>query len=357
MIERKELFEPTFFQRVLKFYPKKNAFIELNNHLFENGIENTKVEDVFEIETKYKVNISKKFKPEILSLYRSYLEFFLIDKQLSDQQIDNLKHLKILLNINDNEIKKITNEVSEKVYRLEIEEAIQDGKIDEEERVFLDKIKSQLNLSEEVASKIYNESATALIQNFMNNALSDQRLSPDEESELYSLSNNLNIKLDFDDSTKSTLDKYKLYWQIENGNLPQIDVNINLQKKEYCHFVSDVQWLEQRKVTTRYNYTGPTMRIKIVKGVYWRAGSMALKPVSHDELKVIDSGKLFLTNTRLIFMGNKGSKTIKINKILDFTPYKNGVDIQKDSGKSPFIQFEHNVDIFSMILGKVISDY
>jgi hypothetical protein len=54
-------------------------------------------------------------------------------------------------------------------------------------------------------------------------------------------------------------------------------------------------------------------------------------------------------------MGQKGNKTIPVNRILNFKPYKNGIEIQKDSGKSPFLKFENNVDIFSMILARIMS--
>jgi hypothetical protein len=55
-------------------------------------------------------------------------------------------------------------------------------------------------------------------------------------------------------------------------------------------------------------------------------------------------------------MGGKGNKTIALNKILDFDAYSNGVDIQKDTGKSPFLQFTKNTDVFSVILAKLLSE-
>jgi len=69
----------------------------------------------------------------------------------------------------------------------------------------------------------------------------------------------------------------------------------------------------------------------------------------------IDGGKIYLTNKRLIFMGKKGNKTIAINKSLDIEPFKNGVFIQKESGKGPFLEFSDNVDIFSMILVRLMN--
>ena len=55
-------------------------------------------------------------------------------------------------------------------------------------------------------------------------------------------------------------------------------------------------------------------------------------------------------------MGEKGNKTIRINTILDITPYSNGVDIQKDAGKSPFLDFKDNIDVFSMILVRLMAE-
>ena len=152
------------------------------------------------------------------------------------------------------------------------------------------------------------------------------------------------------------LDKHRLYWQIHNGNLPVVDAGINLQKSESCHFHTQIDWFETRTITKRISYSGPTMRIKIAKGLYWRAGNLAIKPTTEDVLAKIDSGDLYLTGKRIIFMGSRGNKTIALNKILNFEVYSNGIEIQKDSGKSPFFGFSDNIEIFSMLLGRIISN-
>jgi hypothetical protein len=92
------------------------------------------------------------------------------------------------------------------------------------------------------------------------------------------------------------------------------------------------------------------MRIKIAKGLYWRAGSIGVHKISQDVLSLIDSGTAFLTNKRIIFMGGKKNTNIALNKILDINPYSNGVEIHKATGKSPFIEISNNADIFCMIL-------
>jgi len=82
----------------------------------------------------------------------------------------------------------------------------------------------------------------------------------------------------------------------------------------------------------------------------------SVQRVTEDVWQTIDTGHIYLTNKRLIFMGNLGNKIIRLNKILDITPYKNGVDIQKETGRSPFLEFSENVDIFSMMLVRLMDE-
>ncbi len=157
-----------------------------------------------------------------------------------------------------------------------------------------------------------------------------------------------------DDRTTVQLQRLKLYWLIENGQIPVLEVDLNLQRGEECYFITDVQWYEQRAVTQRVNYHGPTARIKITKGVYYHVGSIAPQRVSAEEWKQIDTGRVYLTNKRLIFMGSKKNSNIKLSRILSFTPYTDGVGLEKDAGRSPMLQFKTDVNVFSMILSRLL---
>ncbi len=353
---KKELKRPSFFQKIFGVKLKENGIIEINNLLADRGLLLVKVDDIQTITADYKINLKTKFRLHICDIYTQYLTHCLSDKHLSDRELDDLKHLKQIFNLSDQEIDKIHKDVSGKIYKKEVDKAVEDGKLEKSERDFLSKLQKDIKLSDEFTNEIYKESATALVQRFIDDAVSDERLSPDEEKQLAAISNSLNINFQFDEPTHVLLDKYKLFWQIENGEIPTIDPGINIQKSEECYFRTHCNWLEQRRVTKRIRYGGPTMRIKIAKGLYWRAGDLAIQPVAEDVWATIDSGDLYLTNKRLIFMGSKGNKTIRLNKVLDFTTYSNGVDIQKDTGKSPFLQFSNNTDIFTMILGRAISE-
>ena len=66
--------------------------------------------------------------------------------------------------------------------------------------------------------------------------MADERLSPEEEKELREISKSLNLEVNIDQNTQELLNKYRLFWQIENGAIPVISAPIILQKSENCYF-------------------------------------------------------------------------------------------------------------------------
>jgi hypothetical protein len=354
----KSLKEPTFFQKILGKVPTENALIEINNLLFKHqpNVDKISVDNIISIANKYKINFNKKFKDSRKELFNSFLKYCLMDEKLEDSEILQLSHLKEILMLNEKDIEELITIETERIYEKHVKQAVSDGKLEDFEKENLEKLKKDLLISNEVADEIYGKNAKDILQKFIDGAISDERLSPEEEIQINEVSKSLGINLSMDEKSKTVLEKYKLYWQIENDELPTIISDINIQKSEKLHFSTYVKWLEQRTVTKRINYGGPTARIKIAKGIYYRTGSMGVQRVSEDIWQTIDTGQIYLTNKRLIFMGGKGNKTIALNKILDIKPYTNGVDIQKETGKSPFLEFDDNVDLFSMILVRLMNE-
>lgn len=353
----KELFKPSFFARIFGKQPKENALIEINNLLAINqaNLKKLSLDKILLIAEKYNVDINEMGHQFRCDLFKSYLDYCLADRKIEEREVSDLEHLKHILLLNEADTKTLISLESKKIYAEEVTETIKDGQFNIIKKENLKKLQSDLLLPDNLAQSILGEKAKDLYEKFIDDALKDERLSIDEELELEMIAKNLGIDPKYSDNKKENLNRYRLYWQIENGYLPILNSEIAIQKNETLHFRTKIDWLEQRKVTKRINYWGPVARIKIMKGVYYRIGSIGAQRVSEDNWQMIDSGVLYLTNKRLIFLGQKGNKTIPINKILDFKPFKNGIDIQKDSGKSPFLRFEKNIDLFSMILARIMS--
>ncbi|MFN3385343.1 MAG: hypothetical protein ACK42Y_02010 [Candidatus Thermochlorobacter sp.] len=98
------------------------------------------------------------------------------------------------------------------------------------------------------------------------------------------------------------------------------------------------------------------MRIRIAKGIYYRVGTVAPQRITSKELTYIDSGKLYLTNKRVIFMGAIRNFTIRMERILAFTPYSDGIKIEKDSGRNPTLKIDKNVDICCLMFSRLLRE-
>lgn len=402
--------KPSFFQKLFGLPLKENFVVELNNLLKNNERNYTNISetDISELMLKYKVKNLKTKIEVINSYFAKILKDFLSDDKLTEDELNQINHIRRLFGMSEqyvvDAIEKATEEIftskvnqtiangiiseddekfleeirknlniskekadsimdneiknkGESIYRDNVRWALSDGELSEKEKENLDKIQKYMKLSETTAFGIYGEEAKEVYNRYLTNMIADERLSPEEERQLEELGKKLGgIHFDLDYATKNLLEKYKLFWTIENGDVPEIASDISLQRGEKLYSKISINWYELRTVTQRVNYSGMSYRIKICKGLYYRIGSATPQRITQDVYKLIDSGDVYLTNKRILFVGSKANKTIRLNKIISFSPYSNGVEIGKDTGKSPFFEFSGDVDLFCMFLSRAIND-
>ena len=179
-------------------------------------------------------------------------------------------------------------------------------------------------------------------------------LSPEEYSNLILQFKRLNIDAKFDAKTNIYVEKLRQYWKIEFEPLQTVYTNVSLPDGEGCYYECQCEWYEMRRVTKSVSYRGTSTSIKIVKGLRYHIGSVTPSRITNDELIKIDSGRLIITNKRLIFNGRMKNVNVGFGKILSITPYSDAVEIIKDSGKSPTIKCT-DPDILARILLKILN--
>jgi hypothetical protein len=347
----------SFLQTIFGQHPEENAVIELNNLFASKSILQISQNEISEIENRYNINLLKEFKLNLEEFYATHLNYCLADKSLSNEELEELKHLKMLLSLDNNTIDKLHNRIGEIVYKTTFEEAVSDGRLSESEKAFLSKLESDLKLPKELSEKIASEAKLAFMEQYKEKIISDQRLSPNEEKELQAISSSLNINIMVDNKTQQQLDKLKLYWALENIELPTIEPDIVVQKSENCYFqITNVNWYELRSVRQRVSYSGYSTRFKVAKGFYLNSGSYSPKSYGTDQMTLIDNGSIYLTNKRIIFVGHKKNSNIRLEKIINITPYSNGVEIDKETGKRPLLQFQNRADIFCIIIERLLRE-
>lgn len=338
-------------KRLLGFKLIKRALGEINNLLSESDLMALTPEDVNRIKSKYCVGTEKDFVTGLHAFYKEYLQFCLRDRFLSNREVKELMHLKTILSIEDEEAARLHNVAAGEYYKMEVEKAIEDGRLDEDEKDFLKKVKKALKLSDTAAKKIFQNSAYELLHSRTKEALEDERLTADEEKELDAIRKSLGIEQVKEGSMRANYEKYKLFWQIENGQYPVLEADIDIAPDEPCHFYTHAEWLEQNIEASPQEINAFSARLSLPDK--WRVEDKEIQPALEDIWATLDNGRMYLTGRKIMLVGVEGEQHIYLDQIVDFTAYKNGV-IVIEKQKSVFIQFRDHIDIFSMLLGKCI---
>ena len=172
-------------------------------------------------------------------------------------------------------------------------------------------------------------------------SLGDDILTQDEESALTSYRDHFHLTQgDLDvDGAYTRLVKAALLRDVMNGDIRsrvnfEGDLPFNFQRSEQLVWLfQQVPYYEPR---TRTTYSGgySGVSVKVAKGLYWRTGGFRGNPVKHTEMTQIDTGLVGVTNKHVYFTGTVKSFRIKYEKIVSFSPFSDGIAIQRDAASA-----------------------
>ncbi len=348
---------PTLLDRLRRRDRMSNVLVEIENRLARaSKLQEVTAQEVASIANAYGVDLPRRFGDALLSLYRRHLEHCLRDRSLSAEQVEELAHLKAVLGLDDAGAERIHDEAVGRVYAEAVARAVADRRFDPEERQALEQLREALRLSAPAAARIRADAARAQVERVVEAASVGERLSPDEEAELWTLARSLEVEVHYGERTRRKLERFRLYWQIENGELPSIETPMPLQRGERGYHAQVVDWLEPRPITRRVRSEERTLRIKLGTGSYWRMGDLGVQRAAGDAMQLGDSGKVFITSKRLLFQGAKEDRPVRLAAVRDFTAYRNGVELELNDAPNVFLEFHRDVDVFAMILGRAIRD-
>lgn len=356
----------SFLQRLFGIMPKDNAWLELHNAIAraENNIKSVSLATIDALNGKYHTDVQRLFREKLQLLYMGYIRYCLSDRKFSQEEADAIFHLKKLFAISDKRHNEIYEEVGKEVYGQFVREVLEDLEITDGEREFLKKMGNELELSDMAVEKAFIAEAGAFYREKIDEIIERNELSISDDKKLGKLEEKLRnehgkdfINEILDELTMARINRCRLFWRIKQGVVPKVYPSITLQKGEKCYYEGKADWYETRRVLSRIQYGGPSLRVKIANGFYWNFKDYQINAMSEDVLRKVDSGKLYLTDTRLLFCGNMTNKTIRFKSIVDVIPSKGHVQIVKDSGKSPIITLSTDLDILIALLARMLQDH
>lgn len=291
----------------------------------------------------------------LCKVWKEALGAFLRDDTLSSSESDYLRSLKCLLALPDSDTDRAFGEIARPRYRKALAVALEDGVLSADEKQRLENLQRVLRIAPEVRTKILGEEAAPVLQRVLDGAIADRRLSAAEEALLDSICENLGVQLQLDAKTRATMERYKLLWRIENGDIPVIPAPIHLQRAESCFFAAPAQWLEWRKRTRTVGYASSGVSFRIMRGVYYRVGASRPHRVTTEGMEVIDVGSVVITNKRVVFDGQRKNGTWRLTSLLGFEAYSDGFGLEKSTGRCPAFQIDGDAEMAAIILGAALA--
>jgi tellurite resistance protein len=321
------------------------AFVELRNLLTVTPWNTVSITDVAAILAKYHL-LPADAEAELRSILTRAAQHAVSHHQLNEVDEAGLKRLQEAFEFSDEKVRTIFLDAARELYRHTLVDALADGQITPEERARLDRIAIDLGLSHSESKQLYEEEALRAIQLVFDHVVADQKVSPDEEQRLSDMSSALGVTLSHDEHTAQILERYRLFGRIDAGVLPDVPVPIQLQRGETCHFsAADVTQKELRTVTKRTRAAGPAASVQVMKGVRFRIGSISSQRIAQDVLTTIDQGPLYVTSKRVLIIGAHKKTSMPLSKLLHFTVFSDGMQIQKDAGKDIFVTGEADWEV------------
>ena len=291
----------------------------------------------------------------LVQMWRQVLEVFLSDDAFSDREIAYLEALREAFALTEEEVQASEREVVHPRYAVALRDALADARLRDDERASLARLAKQLRLPESVQGELYQRSTRVLIEGLLKSSVVDRRLSPDELHQLAAVAQHLGVTPDFDQATEAMLDRYALFWRIENGDLPSVAAeNVPLEGDETCHSITPAERYERRGDAGGPDAEG-IVSVRIARGVYYRVGTVSDTRINRTALKRVDGGRLVITSQRVLFEGAQGSVAWPLRDIASYQVYADGIVLEPRSGAGPSFTLDGDVELAAVVLGAALA--
>jgi hypothetical protein len=350
--QEKPLMEQGFFRRLFGKPVPENAYIALENLLAHNNWSNLHEGHVSDILRSHGL---KRFDhARAIEIYKKAFAKFVEDETITDAETENLARLRDLLGIKNSDVDEIERQFVHPIYDKTVTDVLADQTVNADERERLDRLRKALRIDEEKAAAMYGARAKEILQSRFSEMVRDKRVSDAEIETFEKSAEALGARIELDYSAREQVERFRTFWRIENGIFPEVDAPINLQRGEKCHFSTAATWHENRTVTKAVRYGGPAVSIRIMKGLYYRAGSYNVQRITQEEMRQVSSGTFYITSKRIIFHGDSKNASIRFSSVISYVPYSDGIEIEKTSGRNPIFRFNDG-EYASVLLGALLA--
>jgi hypothetical protein len=253
----------------------------------------------------------------------------------------------------------IKNYIAKRDAKLEYQEALkrflEDGRVDASHERYLEHLASQYGIDKAELRRFHQNAVSAFFEKVAN----DESISDGEKKALRSVVHIIDPETTTFDFTREKFGQH--YWLalIEKGILPALekrDLDSVLQKKEVLHWSTGAtlkKWT--REITAGINLGNCGGSVRLMPGNQFQIGSLKATPIVQDVLTNDDTGKFWLTDRRVGFVGQKKKFAISFNKAASFDVFQDGIAIRINGRKTPQVLGLGNAECSAAVLSVLLN--
>jgi hypothetical protein len=348
--------KPTgFVAGLLGHRPKENAFLEIHNVVATLPIPHISEEAVTACLDRYGIT-EEEAKPRLLSIYTHVLEYFINDLSISDDEVEQLRHLAALFKLGSDETAQIHTEIVYPLYEKAVRQALRDRQLTDAENETLTGLCTKLRIPDSAAAEMYKKYAVPIYNQVVSEVLADDMLTSDEEKELAEVAKALKLNIRYDERLQSILDRARRLWRIAQGELPVLTVAVPLAANERCSADVEALHYEPRRVAVGIGYSGFSTSYG-APGIRFRSGIVNTHSLNSQNLQLRGAGTLYFTNRRFLFNGDSHSTSIDLGTVATITFYSDGMRIGKEASIDQIFTFAGDIDMLRLIADNLMTTH
>ncbi|WP_433863039.1 hypothetical protein [Sphingobacterium thalpophilum] len=322
IFEKRPLRKRSFLQRFFKQDPDENCVIEINNLFTKKAIESVSILDMELIVSRYGISVFKSFGLNMEEFYITYINECCKNGIVSQLELDNIRHLKSLLQISDSTANFYRTKLGTLVIDREYVKFLKNQASDGSEINHFDQLVEFFALPKDVLNGIKHKRNEQYIDSLVRPFVGKKRISINALTELEDALERRNIACS--DATKRMLNKYLSYWKLESKDLEQWGTNLQIPRSEICLYEEDnIRWFELRSER------------------------------GHSRYKLIKVGSLVMTNKRIYLISSDSVSKLDYTQISGIVALSDHVLIQKYKGKEPKLVSQKDQVILEIMMLKI----
>ena len=321
--------------------PPRNALVELHNLVAAAASpRDFGPADRVRISRQHGVDLVREFRAERVAIYQALLDDRLATTDFGAEDRRALAHVAQTLALGPADVRP----AHERAFGVAVTEAVADDCLSVDERLLLYKLQHVLGLDPRLADGAYGVIARQRVLRAVADALCDGELAPDEEAQIALAESALSVALPPD--VRSRLVAARRQWQLRHGELPEVQVEVDLQASEVGRTTALARWGPVHAEWLRRSVGASTLH----------AGRTAALRFPVDTLAgSVHAGRAVLTSRRLVLSPGTGlPDEVRLTQVVQTLRFRDGIVVRTKAGRHVYLDPGSETEPFYAVLYRAV---